>query len=103
AATPDLSSTDSAREHAVDVEPQATDLAVWGSNPSRRAIRGSASVIARRERLGVCVTVLAGSVATAMPGLAGWSGRPPPAGQRCGGRGRPAGADAPRNPRVCGR
>jgi hypothetical protein len=43
----------------------------WGSNPSRRAPFGSTSIIARPERLGVCVTVLAVSVATAMPGSAG--------------------------------
>jgi hypothetical protein len=35
--TPDLSSANSTREYWVDVEHQATDLAVGGSNPSRRA------------------------------------------------------------------
>jgi hypothetical protein len=53
----------------------------WGfESLAARAIRFH-SVIARPERLGVCVTVLAVSVATAMPGSAGWSGRPRPAGQ----------------------
>ena len=34
---PDLSCTDSTQAHWVDVEHQPTDLAVGGSNPSRRA------------------------------------------------------------------
>src|SRR5215213_11557802 len=35
--TPDLSSVNSTQDHGVDVEHQPTDLAVGGSNPSRRA------------------------------------------------------------------
>jgi hypothetical protein len=35
--TPDLSSANSIQAHWVDVEHQPTDLAVGGSNPSRRA------------------------------------------------------------------
>src|SRR5215212_9939920 len=34
---PDLSCKDSTKDHCVDVEHQPTDLAVGGSNPSRRA------------------------------------------------------------------
>src|SRR4030095_9995191 len=37
--TPDLSCTNSTQANCVDVEHQPTDLAVGGSNPSRRAIR----------------------------------------------------------------
>jgi hypothetical protein len=36
----DLSSTDSTQAHCVDAEHQPTDLAVGGSNPSRRATTG---------------------------------------------------------------
>src|SRR5215216_5655025 len=35
--TPDLSSVNSTQAYCVDIESQPTDLAVGGSNPSRRA------------------------------------------------------------------
>ena len=50
--TPDLSCANGTRDHCVDVEHQPTDLAVAGSNPSRRAAKPKVSCIllaARRE------------------------------------------------------
>jgi hypothetical protein len=51
--TPDLSCTDSTQADWVDVEHQATDLAVGGSNPSRRAPKPQVNGPARR-RDGTC-------------------------------------------------
>jgi hypothetical protein len=64
----------------IDVERQATDLAV-GVRIPRGPPFGSTSVMARPGHVGVWVTVLSGIAATAMPGSAGWSGRPRPAGR----------------------
>jgi hypothetical protein len=46
---PDLSCTNSTRDHAVDVEHQPTDLAVGGSNPSRRAKLAGQSLSSKRS------------------------------------------------------
>jgi hypothetical protein len=47
--TPDLSCADSTQANCVDVEHQPTDLAVGGSNPSRRAKRAGQSLSSKRS------------------------------------------------------
>src|SRR4029453_578905 len=89
---PDLSSTNSTQAHCMDGEHQPTDLAV-GVRIPRDAPSGPTGVMARPGHLGLCVPVLAVVAATAMPGSAAWSPRPPPAAQPSGCRGRPGRAD----------
>ena len=67
---PDLSSTNSTQEYLVDVEHQATDLAVGGSNPSRRAIFPVQHGSSRRSSPGafLAVAVLEFQHASERPG-----------------------------------
>src|SRR5215211_4460613 len=77
---PDLSCTNSTQDYCVDVDHQPTDLAVGGSNPSRRAPSPPSHAH----------TALAGSLDAGRAiwsggaGSAGWPARPPAAPPRPG-------------------